>query len=65
MGYGNDKGFIAENIFTVPVGCVCFVDVACECALDTVLWPADYWLKCGRSKPKAVAFFDRVYLLDN
>ena len=64
MSPGSADSFYVENLITVPVGCVCFVDIACECVLDTMLWPADYWLECKRSKPKAVAFFDRVYLLE-
>lgn len=38
---GNPSKFYPENIVTVPAGCLCYVDAACEAALDTVLWPVD------------------------
>lgn len=52
MAPGPRKDFYPENLITVPIGCLCFVDVACECVLDTILWPADHWLKCKRIKIK-------------
>ena len=51
MAPGPTDGFYPENIITVPIGCLCFVDVACEGVLDTLLWPADYALKCKRTSP--------------
>lgn len=35
------KGLVPANIVTIPIGAVCFVDVACEGVVDTVLWPID------------------------
>ena len=37
-----------ENFFTIPLGCFCFADVACETVLDTVFWPFDYLLESAR-----------------
>ena len=48
---GKDKKLGAlypENFFTIPLGCFCFADVACEAALDTVFWPFDYLLENTR-----------------
>lgn len=50
MAPGSHDSFVAENIFTVPLGCLCFVDVACEAVVDTVLWPADKAISSSRSK---------------
>lgn len=41
MAPGPKDGFYPENIITVPIGCLCFIDVACEAVLDTVFWPID------------------------
>ena len=45
---GNLGTLYPENIFTIPVGCFCFADVACEAVLDTVFWPIDYLLENTR-----------------
>lgn len=34
-------GLVWQNIFTIPVGCLCFVDVALEGVVDTICWPYD------------------------
>ncbi len=52
MGYGNSKGLVVENIFTIPLGCICFVDVACEVVADTVLWPIDKMIISSREDSK-------------
>lgn len=41
MSTTGDNGFQAWNIVSVPIGCLCFVDVACEGILDTLFWPVD------------------------
>lgn len=40
----NDKTLYLANIITIPVGCICFVDVACEAVVDTIFWPIDVQL---------------------
>ena len=45
-----DKGLMPANIITVPIGCLCFVDVACEAVLDTVFWPIDRIISDSRTK---------------
>ena len=50
MAPGPHDSFVAENIFTIPLGCLCFVDVACEAVVDTVLWPVDKAISSSRSK---------------
>lgn len=52
MGYGNSKGLVVENIFTIPLGCLCFVDVACEAIVDTALWPIDKMIVSSREDSK-------------
>ena len=52
MGYGNSKGLVVENIFTIPIGCLCFVDVACEAIIDTILWPIDKTIASSREDSK-------------
>ena len=52
MGYGNEKGFIWENIFTIPLGLLGLVDVACEGVLDTVCLPYDWPISNHRKKQK-------------
>ena len=34
-------GLVWQNIFTIPVGCICFVDVALEGVVDTICYPYD------------------------
>ena len=48
MAPGPNSGFYPENIITVPIGCLCFVDVVCEAALDTIFFPVDWWLTEAR-----------------
>jgi uncharacterized protein YceK len=38
------------NVFTVPVGCLVGLDCCCEAVIDTVCWPADWWLASYRAK---------------
>lgn len=52
MGYGNDRGFIAENIFTIPLGCIGMCDVLLEGCVDTVLYPCDYVISKTRKGTK-------------
>ena len=35
---------ILANIFTVPVGCLCLCDAACEAVIDTACLPFDCFL---------------------
>jgi len=45
MPSGRNKILFPENLISVPLGCLCFIDVACEAAVDTVCWPVDsVWL---------------------
>ena len=37
----NSQKFIAANLVSVPVGCLCWIDVICEAVIDTMLWPVD------------------------
>lgn len=46
----SDPKFVPANLVTVPLGCLGYADTACEAALDTVFWPADFMLSAGRSK---------------
>ena len=48
MAPGPTNGFYPENIITVPVGCLCFADVACEAVVDTALWPVDKLISDSR-----------------
>lgn len=45
MNPAGSHGFIAANILSIPVGCLCFVDVACEAVVDTVCLPYDVYAK--------------------
>ena len=42
------NGLVWQNIFTIPVGCLCFVDVALEGVVDTVCWPWDSYISDAR-----------------
>ena len=42
-------GLVWQNIFTIPVGCLCFVDVVAEAATDTVCYPVDAMLRNNRA----------------
>lgn len=48
MGPDSMYGFQPINIISVPIGCLCFVDVVCEAVLDTVFFPVDWWLAEAR-----------------
>lgn len=48
MSTAGSNGFEPMNIISVPIGCLCFVDVACEAVLDTVFFPTDWWLTKAR-----------------
>lgn len=39
-----DNGFMAENIFTIPLSLFVFADAICEIPFDTVFLPVDYYL---------------------
>ena len=47
-----DNGFMWENIFTVPVGCLCLCDAAAEACVDTVCLPVDWPLAASRKEEK-------------
>ena len=44
-----DHGFMWENIFTVPLGCLCLCDAVCEACVDTVCVPFDWPISAARS----------------
>ncbi len=46
----NSARLLPENAITIPIGCICFIDVACEVILDTLLWPADKVISSSRSR---------------
>ena len=48
MNPAETRGFQPMNILSIPVGCLCFADVACEAVLDTVFFPVDWWLAEAR-----------------
>jgi len=50
MAPGGDGSLVAENILTIPVGCLCFVDVACEAVVDTICWPVDKAISNAREQ---------------
>ena len=41
---------ILANIFTIPLGCVCICDAACEAVIDTVCLPFDWQISAERRK---------------
>ena len=45
-----DGGFMWENIFTIPLGCLCLCDAACEAVIDTVCLPFDWPISAARRK---------------
>ena len=45
-------GFMWENIFTIPVGCLCLCDAAVEACIDTVCLPVDWPLAASRKEAK-------------
>lgn len=38
------------NVYTLPVGGLVGLDCCAEAVIDTVLWPADWWLASRRAK---------------
>ena len=49
MSTGNNEVLYPENIISIPLGCICFVDVALEAVIDTVCYPADAMLRNNRA----------------
>ncbi len=47
-----DNGYMWENIFTVPLGCLCLCDAAVEACIDTVCLPVDWPLAASRKGGK-------------
>ena len=45
-----DGGFMLENIFTIPLGCLCLCDAVCEVAIDTVCLPFDWPISAKRKR---------------
>ena len=45
-------GFMVENLISIPLGCVCMCDTACEAVIDTVCLPADYAIAVNRNRIK-------------
>ena len=37
----SNRGFSPANLISVPIGCLCWIDVVCEAIIDTLLWPVD------------------------
>lgn len=52
MSDGPSRGFMWENIFTIPLGCLCLCDAACEAVIDTVCLPFDWPISAVRRKDK-------------
>lgn len=52
MSDGPSRGFMWENIFTVPLGCLCLCDAAVEACIDTVCLPVDWPLAASRKEAK-------------
>ena len=50
MSDGPSRGFMWENIFTIPLGCLCLCDAACEAVIDTVCLPFDWPISAVRRK---------------
>ena len=50
MSDGPSRGFMCENIFTVPLGCLCLCDAAAEACIDTVCMPIDWPLSAARKE---------------
>lgn len=44
------QGYMWENIFTVPLGCLCLCDAVCEAAIDTVCLPFDWPISAKRKR---------------
>lgn len=57
MASHNNKILFPENLISIPLGCLCFVDVAAEGVLDTVFWPIDWPLsRARRDKPREIDY---------
>ena len=52
MIYMPNGGFVFENIFTIPVGCLCLCNTAVEACIDTVCLPVDWTLAASRKEAK-------------
>ena len=52
MSDGPSRGFMWENIFTVPLGCLCLCDAAVEACIDTVCLPVDWPLAASRKEAR-------------
>lgn len=50
MSDAQHDAYIWENIFTVPLGCLCLCDAAVEACIDTVCLPIDWPLSAARRK---------------
>ncbi len=48
MSDGPSRGFMWENIFTIPLGCLCMCDAAVEACVDTICLPVDWPLSASR-----------------
>lgn len=46
------QGYMWENIFTIPVGCLCLCDAVVEACVDTVCLPVDWPLAASRKENK-------------
>ena len=44
------RGWMWENCFTIPLGCLGLCDALCEGVIDTVALPVDWPLSASRSK---------------
>ncbi len=44
------QGYMWENIFTVPLGCLCLCDAVCEAAIDTACLPFDWPISVKRKR---------------
>lgn len=45
-----NQGFKAWNLFTIPLGCLFLCDTAAEACVDTICFPADYFLAGSRKE---------------
>ena len=50
MSDGPHETYIWENIFTVPLGCLCLCDAVVEACVDTVCLPVDWPLAASRKE---------------
>lgn len=59
MPSGRNKILFPENLISIPIGCLCFVDVACEAVVDTILYPVDNAIAAKRSHKESVPLEDQ------